>query len=95
MVDAFNSQTCTNTIISSIMEDCKHLVTQTTQARVKHVYREANRCVDFLAKLGTTLENDFSFSFFSSPLVDVLTILEADVCGLSVNRLCPDILVAG
>ena len=38
-------------------------------------------------------ENDFSI--FSSPPVDLLTILEVDVCGRSVNRLYPDILVAG
>ena len=49
--------------------------------------------MNFLAKLGTTLENDFSI--FSSPLVDLLTILEADVCGRSINRLCPDFLVVG
>ena len=92
MVDAFNLQSCTNTIRSSIMEDCRHLVTQIPQVRVRHVYRETNRCADFLAQLGTTLENDFSI--FPSPPVDLLTILEADVCGLSINRFCTDILVA-
>ena len=74
------------------MEDCRHLVTQIPQARVKHVYKEANKCANFLAKLGTSLENDFAM--FSGPPMDLLTILEADVCGLAVNKLCPDILFA-
>ena len=91
IVDALHSQSCTNTVIYSIMEDCRHLVTQIPQTRVKHVYREANRCADFLAKLGTGLQNDFAI--FSSPPVDLLSILEDDVCGFSVNRLCPVVLV--
>ena len=91
VVDALHSQSCTNTVIYSIMEDCRHLVTQIPQTRVKHVYREANRFADFLAKLGTGLQNDFAI--FSSPPVDLLSILEDDVCGFSVNRLCPVVLV--
>ena len=74
------------------MEDCKQLISQIPQARVRHIYREANKCADFLAKLGTTLDNEFSI--FSSPPVDLLSVLEADACGRSVNRLCPDNLVA-
>ena len=91
VVDALHSQSCTNTVIYSIMEDCRHLVTQIPQTRVKHVYREANRCADFLAKLGIGLQNDFAI--FSSPPVDLLFILEDDVCGFSVNKLCPVVLV--
>ena len=80
IVDAFNLQTYSNTIVSSIMDDCKHLITQIPQTRFKHVYREANRCADFLAKLGTLLERDFIV--FSSPHVDLLSILKANASGL-------------
>ena len=53
-------------------------------------YREANKCANFLAKLDTSLESDFVV--FSSPPVDLLSILEADACGLYVNRLRPEML---
>ena len=92
VVDALGFQSCTNTVIYSIMEDCRHLVTQIPQTRVRHVYREADRYVDSLAKIGTGLQNDFAI--FSSPPVDLLSILEDVVCGFSVNRLCPDVLSA-
>lgn len=29
-------------------------------AHIKHIYREANRCADFLAKRGATSEQEFS-----------------------------------
>lgn len=84
-------QSYSNTIVSSIMDDCKHLAAQIPQMRVRRVYREVNRCVDFLAKLGTSRESDFVV--FSSPPVDLIHILEADACGLAVNRLCPETLI--
>ena len=90
VVDALSSHSCTNTVIYSIMEDCRHLVNQIPQTRVKHVYREANRCADLLAKIGTGLQNDFVI--FSNPPVDLLSFLEDDVCGVFVNRLCPVLL---
>lgn len=69
IVDAFNSQTSYNTIVSSIMDDCKHMVSWIPQMSFRHIYREVNKCTDFLAKLGTLIESDFMV--FSSPLVDL------------------------
>ena len=46
--------------------------------------------MDFLAKLGTSIDSDYVV--FPSPLVDLIHILEADACGLAVNRLCPESL---
>ena len=67
VVDAFNLQNYSNSKVSSVMDDCKHLASQLPQMRVRHVYREANRCADCLAKLGTSLKSDFVV--FSSPPV--------------------------
>ena len=85
IVDAFNSQGYSNTIVSSIMEDCRHMITWIPQTRFRHIYREANRCADYLAKVGTSIEGDFIV--FHSPPVDLLSILEADASWLYVNRL--------
>ena len=53
-----------------------------------HVYKEANRCADHLAKLGSSMGSDFAV--FSCPPVDILPFYEADCHGVSVNRLCSD-----
>ena len=88
IVDAFNSQAYSNTIVSSIMDDCRHMILRILQTCFRHIYREANRSADYLAKLGTSIEGDFIV--FHSPPVDLVSILEADASGLHVNRLCPD-----
>ena len=87
IVDALNSQDYSNSIVSSIMEDCKYMISRIPQTCCRHVYREANRCADFLAKVGTSIEGDFTV-FHSSP-VDLLSLLEEDANGVHVNRLCP------
>ncbi|XP_030931190.1 uncharacterized protein LOC115957099 [Quercus lobata] len=92
IVDAFNSQTYSNTIVSSIMDDCRHMATRIPQTSFRHIYKEANKCADFLAKLGTLIESDFIV--LSSPPMDLSSILEADANGLYVNRLCPEPLFA-
>ena len=68
------------------MDDCRQLATQIPQVRFRHVYREANRCVDHLAKLGCSMDVDFVV--FSCPPVDILSIFESGCRGLYVNRLC-------
>ena len=87
IVDALNSQDYSKSIVSSIMEDCKYMISRIPQTRCRHVYREANRCADFLAKVGTSIEGDFIV--FHSPPVDLISILEDDAIGVHVNRLCP------
>ena len=74
------------------MDDCRHMDTWIPQTSFRHIYKEANKCADFLAKLGTLIESDFIV--FSSLLVDLSSILEADANGLYVNRLCLEPLFA-
>ena len=91
IVDAFNSPTVTNSVVSSIMDECRYLATRIPQKRFRHIYREANRCADCLARIGTLLESNFIV--FSSPPVDLVSYLEADATGLYVHRLCPKTLL--
>lgn len=88
VVDAFNLQNYSNSTVSSIMDNCRHLTSQILRMRVRHVYKEANRCANFLAKLDTSLKSDFVV--FSSPPVGLIHMLEVDAYGLAINRLCPD-----
>lgn len=90
LVDALTNQNNSNVIISSLMDDSRQLAAQIPQVRYRHVYREVNRCADHLAKLGSSLDVDFVV--FSNPLVDILSLVEADCRGLYVNRLCPEVV---
>ncbi|KAK7858949.1 hypothetical protein CFP56_009614 [Quercus suber] len=87
IIDALSSHTKANTIVSSIMDDCRQLIAQIPQARFEHIYKEANKCADFLARLGSSL--DVEFTIFSSPLVDMFNIWEADARGLCCTKMCP------
>ena len=86
VVDAINLQGKSNSALSSILEDCRHLIAMIPQTTVRHVFREANRSADRLAKLGITLDVDFIL--YSSPPVDLFSCLEADCQGVYSSRLC-------
>ena len=87
IVEAFNSPTFPSSCVSPIMDECRHIANRIPQVRFRHIYREANMCADFLARLGTLLEIDFTV--FISSLVDLFPFLEADANGVYVNRMCP------
>jgi ribonuclease HI len=53
--------------VSLLIDDCRKLLRQLPQSKVMHYYREANFCVDALAKLGTSLEQDFVVYSLPSP----------------------------
>ena len=77
-----------NMSISSILEDCKLLVSQIPQTKIKHCYREANRCADRLARKGAELNE--SLAIFDNPPLDILNVVEADIKGACLDRLCPE-----
>ena len=87
IVDALNSPTSHDAFVSPIMEDCRFMASRIPQKRFRHIYREANKCADFLARAGLLLESEFVV--FPSPPVDLGSLLEADAVGLFVNRLYP------
>ena len=88
LVDAFTHQSAANTIVSAIMDDCKLLMNQISQATITHVYREATKSADWLASFRLNLDSDFVL--WTGPPVDLISVLEADSRGLSSNRLCVD-----
>lgn len=47
VVDMLRNSQYTNNSHSSIIEDCRHLISMIPQIRIKHCYREANRCADY------------------------------------------------
>ena len=93
IVDLLNNPKATNNVVSPLVDDCRYLISQLPRVRVKHYFREANRCADVLARLGSNQAIDFYV--FSSPLVDIMDFLKADAHGLYLNRLCFKPILAG
>ncbi|XP_075659206.1 uncharacterized protein LOC142629103 [Castanea sativa] len=90
IVEAIANPNYSKLFVSSLMEDCKLLVSRIPQVRFRLCYREANRCADGLARMGGKQASDFVF--LSCPLVDLVKLLDFDFLGLYLNRLCPEFL---
>ena len=52
LINALKNPSYANTIVSSLFDDRRWLVAQIPHLSIKHIYREANRCADWLANLG-------------------------------------------
>ena len=72
---------------SPLIMDCRTLIKQVPQVRMMHCFREANRCVDALARKGPIIQQDF-FAF-DSPPVDIIMLLYYDQIGMYYERICP------
>jgi len=88
--DVLTNPNQSNNIISAILDDCRQMMAQFPQLRVRHGYREANRCTDKLARMGVQQLVDFCL-YEDSPQ-ELQSDLEFDNSGLYVNRRCPETL---
>ena len=57
-----------NFIFSPILDDCRQLASMFAQIQFKHCFKEADRCGDRLARIGTLQDRDFIL--YESPFVD-------------------------
>ena len=62
-----------------IIAECREGLKKILRVRVQHCFREANMCVDALARRGTFLFQDFVI--FHSPPSDVSLLISLDVVG--------------
>ncbi|GKV17362.1 hypothetical protein SLEP1_g27876 [Rubroshorea leprosula] len=70
--------------LGTLISDCRLLLRLFTDARISHIYREANAAADFLAKLGSTSAIDFVVYEESPP--GLSSILYHDLIGTSFPR---------
>ncbi|GKU96985.1 hypothetical protein SLEP1_g10165 [Rubroshorea leprosula] len=70
--------------LGTLISDCRLLLRLFTDARISHIYREANAAADFLAKLGSTSAIDFVLYEESPP--ELSSILYHDLIGTSFPR---------
>ena len=90
LVDALKNPRYSNSVISPLFDDCKYLISQIPQVHINHVFREANKCVDRLANSSQSQVSEFIIH--SIPPVELVTLVEADIHGVSCNRLCPGLV---
>ena len=84
VVHMINNDT-SNLLIEPLLFDCKSLYREIPNKQIQHVYREANQCVDALARLGSSVIS--SFAIFVVPLPMVVSLLAFAEAGSFCNRL--------
>ena len=86
MIDCYNKRISVPCCIKILMEDIWKLSRDLDIYSCHHVYREANRTIDCLAKKGIGIID--SRTWWSNFLKDVTNISFQHNCGLSSNRFC-------
>ena len=86
VADVFLNPNYQNNAVSPILEDCRQLMLRFQQVQLRHCFHQANRCADLLARM--SLEQATDFISYNCPPVDIRSLLEEDVVGLHVNRVC-------
>ncbi|KAK9265995.1 hypothetical protein L1049_012495 [Liquidambar formosana] len=64
----------------TLVTDCRSLLQRDWQVQIQHVYREANKCADFLAKYGASQVTNFVI--LNDPPSDLVAILLWDALGI-------------
>ena len=85
IVELLNGAECPNRSYSPLLNDCKSLMASLVQVRVRHCFREANQCADFLAKRGCNMVDNFVV-FDSPPSAELYILLDSDKNGLYYYR---------
>ena len=87
VADLMNNSGSSNAFNSSIVADCRLLISRIPQVKVRHCYRESNSCADALARFGAKMCPDVMY--FSSPPPWLFSTYVSDLYGLYHSRLCP------
>ena len=77
IVDLINSRNSSNTAYSSLLFDCKLLLEMIPHTKVKHVFQEANKCADTLARKGCHAHEEFVI-FDGPSSVDISAVVYPD-----------------
>ena len=75
-----------NNSCAALLNDCRYLLEQFQHVKVTHVFREANKCADNLAKAGSSLPGNFVV-LDVPPNESLCSMLNADANGLCTLRL--------
>ena len=85
IVEMLKNANRANIKFSPLLFDCRSLIARFTQIQVAHVYREVNRCADFLAKKECCMREGFVI-FEASSSIELDRFFISDVNGLYYYR---------
>ena len=85
-ISLVSSNVISNGDLSGLVDDCRELLLHLPHVKLSHCFREANFCVDVLAKLGSA-SADLAVVFVLPPSV-ILQPLYDDMMGICRSRLC-------
>ena len=74
-----------NLLMEPLLIDCRNFLNEFPNKCVIHAFREANQCVDALAKLGS--QSLYNFAVFCNPPPVMEAILAFDKANIHCNRL--------
>ena len=86
VVNLVLSKKTINNSCAALLNDCRYLMGLFQRVKVTHVFREANRCADNLARAGCSFNGNFVV-FDAPPNDGLCNILNADTNGLYSLRL--------
>ena len=86
VVNLVLSNKAINNSCAALLNDCRYLLEQFQHVEVTHVFREANKCTDNLARAGCSLLGNFVV-LDAPPNEGLCSILNADANGLCTLRL--------
>ena len=66
--------------------NCRALINQVPQVKMKHYFHEANKWANALARRGPLIQQDFVI--FDSPLVNTVMLLFYDNIGMYYEKTC-------
>ncbi|KAL0005254.1 hypothetical protein SO802_012815 [Lithocarpus litseifolius] len=84
IVQLLSNPSNANLCAMPLIDDYRLLILQIAQVRIDHCYHEANRCANFLARLGT--KQDRTFVLYNDLPVDLWELLSSDRDGMYHNR---------
>ena len=86
VIDLVCASNTPNIYYTPLLNDCRTLLTWFQGMRIRHVYREGNKCADMLAREGYCLNDDFVI--LENPLSNELCILfDVGIAGMYSLRL--------
>ena len=84
MLGLVSSHYSSNLHHASLIMDCKPLINQIPQVRMKHCYHEANKYANALVRMGVNSEQEFLL--FDNPLADLSMLLFYDSANMYYER---------
>ena len=76
MVKTLHNDTETSLSDSTLVADCKSLIRQFQDVKIRHVYREGNKCADFLANMGQ--DSNWGTTLLDHPPAEIQELLSYD-----------------